>query len=395
MAIKQIMYTVSALGLEPNTKQDCGVQGDHNVYALEFNIEGTLWNSLQEKVKNGGELNYRFDLYNGEGNKAETEPQLLQGTSIALNVEEWLTRFGGVGKVVLVITHRENEDTNLELYSFPALLQFKNRPTSHEEGKEEVQSLTTLAMRAESAAKEAEQAKDDAEEAKAILENAAIERNVQMVLDGKRSGGSLEILDELSQKVASGDGRAVTSDAVYGYGMLLEEKLKNAIKNEISKTVLKAHPIGSLYWTKSNENPETTFGGKWKQITNKFIFAAGNGYEVGTKGGDYKITLAANQLPAHRHFGLSYKSSDNDIIVSMERTANVPDKAKGFALPYDRANGGQNGVYGPNTVRTGINFITETDKNGQTVETGINKNNLTPINIMPPYEVYYCWERIK
>ena len=77
----------------------------------------------------------------------------------------------------------------------------------------------------------------------------------------------------------------------------------------------------------------------------------------------------------------------------MERTAAVTNKATGYALPYDRTNGGQNGVYGTDVVRTGINFVTETDNNGQIVETAVNDKNLTPINIMPPYVAYYCWER--
>lgn len=392
MAIKNIKYTVSALGLDPNTKQDCGVQGDHNVFALDFTIEGVWWNSLLAKVEGQSKLYYRFDLYNGEGAKQSTKPKELTANEINLRVEEWLTRFGGVGKAVLVITLSEDAKTHLELYSFPALLQFANRPTSHDENKKEYESLTTLAMRAESAAKEAEQAKEDAEKAKTILDNGTIERNVQMVLDGKRSGGSLEILDELSEKVASGDEKAVTSDAVYDFVAALEIRLSEAIKQLTDAAVLEAHPVGSLYWTKKAESPATTFGGTWVQITNTFIYAADEN-KGGATGGRSEITLTADQLPEHRHFGLSYKSGNNDIIVSMERTAAVQNKAKGYALPYDRTNGGQNGVYGTDVVRTGINFVTETDNNGQIVETAVNDEHLTPINIMPPYVAYYCWER--
>ncbi len=73
----------------------------------------------------------------------------------------------------------------------------------------------------------------------------------------------------------------------------------NKIKAEAA---LAAHPVGSLYWTSSTENPATTFGGgTWTQIKDKFVLAAGDTYANGNTGGAATVTLTANQIPSHNH----------------------------------------------------------------------------------------------
>ena len=73
----------------------------------------------------------------------------------------------------------------------------------------------------------------------------------------------------------------------------------NKIKAE---AVLAAHPVGSLYWTSKNENPAVTFGGgTWKQITDKFVLAAGSTYKAEATGGAATVKLTVANLPAHSH----------------------------------------------------------------------------------------------
>lgn len=73
----------------------------------------------------------------------------------------------------------------------------------------------------------------------------------------------------------------------------------NKIKAE---AVLAAHPVGSLYWTSKNENPAVTFGGgTWKQITDKFVLAAGRTYKAESTGGASTVTLTVANLPSHNH----------------------------------------------------------------------------------------------
>ena len=70
-----------------------------------------------------------------------------------------------------------------------------------------------------------------------------------------------------------------------------------------AEAILAAHPVGSLYWTSSSENPAITFGGgTWTQIKDRFVIAAGDTYdEVDATGGSATVTLGITQIPAHTH----------------------------------------------------------------------------------------------
>lgn len=92
------------------------------------------------------------------------------------------------------------------------------------------------------------------------------------------------------------ESRSVNPD-INAAGQLLS--VLNKIKAE---AVLAAHPVGSLYWTSKNENPAITFGGgTWKQITDKFVLAAGSKYKVENTGGEETATLTIENMPSHSH----------------------------------------------------------------------------------------------
>lgn len=82
----------------------------------------------------------------------------------------------------------------------------------------------------------------------------------------------------------------------------LNNQLLEALIKLKAEAALAAHPVGSLYWTASTENPATTFGGgTWTQIKDKFILAAGDTYSNGATGGSATVTLTENQIPSHKH----------------------------------------------------------------------------------------------
>jgi hypothetical protein len=146
---------------------------------------------------------------------------------------------------------------------------------------------------------------------------------------------------------------------------LKDYSLTTTIKSMISSAIIEAkkgfldsaYPIGSLYWSRYDTDPATLFGGIWRQIKDRFILAAGDNYEIGTEGGESSIALAVEQLPAHNH--------------TMEQV-----------LAWRSGQGG----YEP-SLRDGGNYITQ---NYGTAHTGGNQ----PHNNMPPYDTFYCWERI-
>lgn len=72
----------------------------------------------------------------------------------------------------------------------------------------------------------------------------------------------------------------------------------DAFKKEV---LLDAHPVGSLYWSSKPTNPAELFGGTWKQIKDRFIYAKGDSSTADSTGGASSVTLTEGNLPAHTH----------------------------------------------------------------------------------------------
>ena len=62
-------------------------------------------------------------------------------------------------------------------------------------------------------------------------------------------------------------------------------------------TLSRYYPVGSIYQTTTNDNPNTLFGGTWVKIEGKFLLASSSSYTLGSTGGNATIKLAANQIP--------------------------------------------------------------------------------------------------
>lgn len=153
---------------------------------------------------------------------------------------------------------------------------------------------------------------------------------------------------------------------------VLMEGLKNICNN--------MYPVGSLYWSKVNNDPGKLFGGNWKQIKDTFILAAGDKYTVGSNGGEYEHTLTINEIPAHTHKS-TVKASGN-------HTHQL----------YSGNNGSRNGsyfsigqVYPAKSSRVSDPDASGTHTHDITIE---NAGRSEAHNNMPPYITYYCWERI-
>ena len=121
------------------------------------------------------------------------------------------------------------------------------------------------------------------------------------------------------------------------------------------------YPIGAIYLSVSATNPATLFGGKWEQIKDRFLLAAGDTYAIGTTGGEATHKLTVNEMPSHAH-GLK---------------KNVP-----YGIPYNNNSGAGSGSGGTMYGESYAPFTIE--------KTGgdIAHNN------MPPYYTVYMWERV-
>lgn len=144
-------------------------------------------------------------------------------------------------------------------------------------------------------------------------------------------------------------------------------------------SALDIYPVGSLYWSKKSTNPGTLFGGTWTQITDKFILAAGSMYTVGSTGGAATVTLTANQMPSHTHSGSADSNGSHTHNYQISNGAIDGGKSP-FKLDGDVYTRNSSG----NIVSGGAHSHTVTIN-----ATGGGQEH----NNMPPYVVYYCWER--
>lgn len=119
------------------------------------------------------------------------------------------------------------------------------------------------------------------------------------------------------------------------------------------------YPVGSIYMSVNNTNPATLFGfGTWEQIKDTFLLSAGDNYTAGDTGGEATHTLTVDEIPSHRHPGLTVT----------EQPANIGNGNSGIGLNYSGSNGGSP-------------LVTAFAGGGQA------HNN------MPPYLVVYMWKR--
>jgi hypothetical protein len=131
------------------------------------------------------------------------------------------------------------------------------------------------------------------------------------------------------------------------------------------------YPVGSLYWSSKATNPFDLFGvGTWTRIKDKFVLAAGEEYKVGKIGGAAKHKLTIDEMPAHWHENRAITSGGVNTALRLFKS-NAADGSGWDML----TNTGEN------------DFNDNLDSYAASRGGGLAHEN------MPPYVVYYCWER--
>ena len=145
----------------------------------------------------------------------------------------------------------------------------------------------------------------------------------------------------------------------------------------------KYYPVGCIYMSTSNINPNSIFGfGTWTQIKDKFLLAAGDNYVAGSTGGEVNHALSANEMPSHSH---SASVSDNGAHTHQIGT----DKDTFYST-----SGQCWSVHNSSSGAAYMNGTTSSaGRHSHTVTIG-NTGEGQAHNNMPPYLTVYIWERV-
>lgn len=383
MAVRVIEYRVTADGITPSVWQQGGIQGDHRATKLIFKLSEDLYDAANDTSPNG-ELYYRFDVYTGAGVKSVTEPKHLDGLAIEYVLENGITADGGDVRIHLVITAilsraDGNDETELELYSFPALLRLRNLPNAQEADGENAESITTLAMSAREAeygAKAAAQAARESE-IKTELAQRSLEEGSEFFFDGGNAAGHVRPELIVDGEISEASENAVMNRVIKAYVDELAEALRvqteETARRVRQETLLAAHPIGSVYISMSVTSPAELFGGIWERTAEgKAIVGVDEGdadfsiaeRELGEKG----HVLSVEEMPSHDHRGIYWLGDTENGNISLNAGGANP----GYSLK-EWASGAVPEAY-------------------PTIYTGYNGGGKEHNNIQPSM-TFYIWKR--
>ena len=130
------------------------------------------------------------------------------------------------------------------------------------------------------------------------------------------------------------------------------------------------YPVGSIYISINPINPSYLFGGEWEQISDRFLFGAGDLSAAGDTGGEVSHTLSLSEMPSHEHPGNGWSFS---VYVGTRSSVTVGAiSGSGHEMTQVNSSGAWGGY--ANVPAAG---------GGQ------------PHNNMPPYLTVYIWIRTK
>lgn len=156
-----------------------------------------------------------------------------------------------------------------------------------------------------------------------------------------------------------------------------------ASEDKIKKIVLDLFfPIGAVYLSADNNfNPNSSWGGTWVKIENRFLLGSGT-RGVGATGGEEYVTLTQSQMPSHSHG-----------VGSIEATGTFTGGDRGSGESYisgsfsfNKNSGMQSGH---EYSQTGVGFSFYRTSSGSVSSAGGGQSH----NNMPPFEVVNIWKR--
>lgn len=173
------------------------------------------------------------------------------------------------------------------------------------------------------------------------------------------------------------------------------DKTHTHMIGDVSGLVDAIYPIGSIYMSVNEVNPEILFGGTWEQIKDKFLLSAGDTYSNATEGGSADAVVVK-----HNHTQNPHNHTQN-------AHSHTPGSGRSFMTAPTGS--GWNEIAGSNISGSGYHYVATADKKNYNVyvagsgnatatnqqQTATNKEagvDGTGKN-MPPYLAVFMWKR--
>lgn len=124
-----------------------------------------------------------------------------------------------------------------------------------------------------------------------------------------------------------------------------KEELTSLINTTIDNTINSIYPIGSVYISLTETNPDTYLKGTWEQFgQGRTLIGVGAGndgtntqeFEVNTTGGEYKHKLVIGEIPSHAH---KYYSPIVQEVSPVSNTATYGNYNKDYKIDSDSVGG--------------------------------------------------------
>lgn len=175
---------------------------------------------------------------------------------------------------------------------------------------------------------------------------------------------------------AGGNGVAVGKVSEYDNALELSPHWDLRVYGK--KLVDYIYPVGSIYMSVNQANPELLFGGTWEKIEDRFLLAAGSKYASGSVGGEESHSLTIEEQPKLTGYIQFRQAGEFNILDSFTNVNNC--------FEYIDHGGNKWG----NRMATEAN---NNDWNKNALVTYNNGGKNMAHNNMPPYLTVYIWKR--
>jgi hypothetical protein len=235
MAIREIRYNVTSLGITPSTHQWGGVQNEDNATTVIYFIG----NEYLKELGSVDNLRFRIDFHSASaGYEPSTNLTLTEANTVMRNIPKRITQFGGQVQAVLVISRLADGEAIEEILQIPSTIFFTSA------NRQDERFIKNLSAYEEYVAEKATEAGEAAEESKGHATNASIsetsafnysvqaENQVKLIEEKLASG---EFKGEKGEKGEKGD---------KGDSYILNESDKDEIADIVQKMFVDVSEVG-------------------------------------------------------------------------------------------------------------------------------------------------------